>query len=543
MNGVGDAGSSLPGRWQSPGGRKRMTTTAITRALELPEQGRSRVRAVVLACTGIPLLVTLLIRLVLDRRSFDMFGDEVYYTDIGRSVINGGFPRFDGQLFFLHGPGFFYLEAGWERLLGSQHSLLDWIYEMRLLSALLAGATAVVLVLLATRAGSLWAGTAAGLLYAVEPYCIRQNDRVLLETAMMFWVLLGYLMFTSLAGRPLSRATAARAVGAGLFFGFAILTKDEGALLTLLPLFAAAGLRWGPSRTLTRLTIGATVLPYLVYLTVVAANGHVGAMWAAKTAGLKRMLGLIQVTGFHSQTGGSLLTRLVAEGAQFATTYATLALAVPAAVLVLRRGGQLPRMLGLLYCAAAVALGYALIGGTLEEQELYLLIVPSLLVIPVAATLLRGTRPFPEKSAARTLAVPLAAALVLVLGINLANCVQWWLQPDDGISRLLTYMALHVPPDARVTTVSGGDAVQFALAGQYQLGPTLAAAAADAPEHIRYVVVAWGEIYGGYSDLTVSQVRRLVSHDRLIFSFDERTYGDLALYLLPPDGNHPRVAH
>ena len=67
-------------------------------------------------------------------------------------------------------------------------------------------------------------------------------------------------------------------------------------------------------------------------------------------------------------------------------TYIVLALAVPAWVVVMRRGGQLPRILGLVYCAAGVALGYALVLGTLEEQELYLLIVPEhSCTIPVGA--------------------------------------------------------------------------------------------------------------------------------------------------------------
>jgi hypothetical protein len=508
-----------------------------------PREARLHKRFVTLVCTEISLLATLLIRLAMYPRSFDVFGDEVYYTDIGHSVLSGGFPRFQGGLFFLHGPGFFYLEAGWERLVGSHHGLLGSIYEMRLLNTLLAAATAVVLVRLAARAGSPWAGLAAGVLYAVEPFCIRQNGRVMLETAMILWVLLGYLMFTSLTGRPLSRGTAARAIAAGLIFGFAMLTKDEAALLTLLPLLVAAALRWGPSRTLTSLTYGATVLPYVVYLTVVAANGHIDALWVAKTVGIKRMLGLIQVTGFHSSGGGSLLTRLIAEGHYFGTSYVTLALAVPAAMLVLRRGGQQPRMLGLLYCAAAVALGYALTGGTLEEQELYLLIVPSLLVIPVAAALLRDPRLFRKKSATRMAAVPLAAALVLILSINLATCVQWRRQPDDGIARLLSYMAIHVPAGARVTDASGSGIVPFALAGQYHIVPTVTVPAALTLEHVRYVVIPWAEIHGGYADVTVPQVRHLVSHSRLVFSFHGRTYGDLALYLVPRDTHHTRAGH
>ena len=107
-------------------------------------------------------------------------------------------------------------------------AMMAWVYQMRTLNALLAGATAVVLVLLATRASSLRVGAVVGLLFALDPFCIRQNDRVLLETALMFWVMLGYLVFTSLIGRLPSRRDWLSAVGAGLLFGCAVLTKDEG---------------------------------------------------------------------------------------------------------------------------------------------------------------------------------------------------------------------------------------------------------------------------------------------------------------------------
>ena len=191
-----------------------MTATRVSRApAAVPARHRPGHVAVVAAVAG---GVTLVIRLALRTRSFDLFGDEVLYTDLGRSVISGGFPRFDGGPFFLHGPGFFYLEAGWARLVGNLPSLMDWVYEMRALNALLAGATAVVLVLLATRASSLRVGAVAGLLFALDPFCIRQNDRVLLETALMLWVMLGYLVFTSVIGRLPSRRDWPRAVAAGL---------------------------------------------------------------------------------------------------------------------------------------------------------------------------------------------------------------------------------------------------------------------------------------------------------------------------------------
>ena len=360
-------------------------TARVSRGPEPPTVLRLRDLGLLASLTGV---ASLAIRLLLHGGSFDFFGDEVIYTKLGRSVASGGFPRFDGQLFFLHGPMFFYLEAGWQDLLRSQPGISGQIYQMRTLNTLLAGITGAALALLAARAaGSLRAGAIAGLLFAVDPFCIRQSDRVLLETSLMFWVLLGYLLFSSLIGRRLSPGTAIRAVCSGLLFGAAVLTKDEAALLTVLPLLAAALLRWGPSRPLSLIAAGTTVATYVAYASVVAANGQFGTLWQAKTVGLRRMLGLLQTTGFHQSGTPSIYSLLFAEIRDFAVTYLVLALAVPALILVVRRGGSLQRMLGLLYCAAAVTLAYAFTLGTLEEQELYLLTVPSLLLIPVAATL------------------------------------------------------------------------------------------------------------------------------------------------------------
>jgi hypothetical protein len=510
-----------------------VTATRLHPALAAPRQpvaSRSVLTLTAAAVTGL----TLLIRVALHGRAFDIFGDEVIYADIGHSVASGGFPRFGGTLFFLHGPGYFYLEAGWARLWGSPSGLVAGIYQMRMLNALLAGITGGALVLLGTRAGSVWTGLVAGLLFAVDPFCIRQNDRVLLETALMMWVLLGYLLYTSMIGRRSDRDWL-RAVGAGLLFGCAVLTKDEGALITILPVAAAALLRWGPSRRLALITVGTTVSVYALYLIVVIANGDFGPLWQAKTSGMQRMLGLVQTSGFHSSAGGSLVSRLVAEGPSFVTTYILLGLAV-LTVFTLRRGGELPRMFGLLYCAAAIALGYALTIGTLEEQELYLLLVPSILIISVAAstwcTAARAGRlPLPADQVSR--AAMAGAGLVLIVAFNLITVMDWAAHPDDGIARLLSYMAGHVPGGAKVSGAAGTDDIAtYALSGQYQAGAWLTPASLAA-NGVHYVVVEWADIDEGYSTLTPAEVRALVQPGRVVFSFPGRTYGDLQLYQLP----------
>ena len=518
----------------------QVTATDIRQAPAAAGPGVARVRSTALVATAVGCLA-LVIRLNLAYRSFDLFGDEVIYTRIGRSVASGGFPRFDSQLFFLHPPAFFYLEAGWQRLLGSQAGLTAQIYQMRTLNVLIAGATGALMVLLATRAsGSLLTGSVAGVLFALDPFCIRQNDRVLLETSMMLWVLLGYLVFLSMIGRAASRWSWTRAVGAGLLFGLAVLTKDEATLLTVFPLLLAALLRWGVRRAVTWLTACTTVLVYAVYVTIVAANGHIGAWLDAKTLGIQRILGLVQITGFHQTGTPSIYSVLLAETKYFGTTYLILILAVPALFVVHQRGTHTQRMLGLFWVVAGVTLGYALFFGTLEEQELYLLIIPSLLVLPVAATLiyrpgLARRRPVRQGRRAIHWRPVTTAGLALVISLNAATWVQWRLRPDDGYALLLRYMAAHIPAGTTITAVDGttSDGItQYALADRYNVGRWVTSAA-RCREHVRYVVIPWTQVLEHYSYYSPARVRDLVRHGQLLFSFRGPTYADVTLYRIP----------
>ena len=488
---------------------------------------------------------TLLIRLILHERSFDLFGDEVIYADIGRSVVDGGFPSFLGEPFFLHGPAFFYLEAGWSRIFGRPASLMAWVYEMRTLNCLLAGLTAVLLVLLATKVTrSLTAGTAAGLLFALDPFSIRQNDRVLLETAMMFWILLGYQLLLSLADRSLSRSSTIRAASAGLIFGIGILVKDEAALITILPLLCVVIFRWGFPRLLIGCTITASVLPYAAYVAVVAEYGYGPGWWSAKTSGIKRLLGVVQTTGFHSSGGGSLGGRLVAEGGNFVTTYVLLLAAVPAAWMMLRHGSALLRVVALFYCASAITLAYAVSLGTLEEQELYLLSIPSMLVIPAGITLFIRRRASTPKHPTQGRAqrrnysgstVVMAGVLAVLLTLNLISSIQWLQQPDDGFSYLLPYLAKHTPPGTVIDLAAGApppsqtDGGRYALEGTYSVSMWTTKSAL-AQNHVGYILAEWGPINEGYAFMSPSAVRALVSGTRMVFSRDGRTYGQLALY-------------
>jgi len=130
------------------------------------------------------------------------------------------------------------------------------------------------------------------------------------------------------------------------------------------------------------------------------------------------------------------------------------------------------------------------------------------------------------------------AMLVVALSFNLAVCLQWLLQPDDGYAQLLQYMAAHVPAGATVTAFDGtaeDGITQYALGDRYRVGRWVTPAARS-QEHVRYAVVPWTEILQHYSYYSPARVRSVVRKGQLLFSFRGRTYGDVTLYRLslPP---------
>ncbi|MFC8275630.1 ArnT family glycosyltransferase [Streptomyces sp. NPDC057271] len=483
--------------------------------------------------------LTMALRLVAVDRSGDVFVDELIYTELGRSAGEGGFPRTDEGLFFLHPPGFFYLQAAWVRLIGLDSDVLTEVHGVRVLNALLAGATAALLVYLVARVRSRPAGLVAGLVFAVDQYCIRQNDRALLETGTMVWVLAGYLVLVSLARSEPPRRADGAALLAGLFFGLAILTKDHAALITVLPLLVALALNWGPPRRLVAVTLATAAVPYTAYVLLLTAFGHLDAFWYAKTMGLQRLLGIVQETGFNAPGAPSLTSRLTAQLPDYAMSYLLLALTPLALFLLLRRRDPVHRLLALFHASAILTLLYALTLGTLEEQALYLLMVPNLMALAL-------TLPLPSRRAVSrraAVAAGLSAALlsVAVLAPAAVYAAERG-QADDGFVRLRSYVTEHLPRGTAIATVDGGTSrgvSYYALTDRYRLDHWVSAED-RAFQRVEYLIVPWKVIEQGYGNSSLAEVERLAEQGELLFSFEGEMYGTLALYRIPlPDGTDP----
>ncbi|RSS56862.1 glycosyltransferase family 39 protein [Streptomyces sp. WAC01280] len=518
-------------------------TTAATAAAVEPvspprprPRDRDRMPVPTVVWAALAAAVTTCLRLLQIGRAGDLFVDETIYRRLGVSAGQGEFPRTDEGLFFLHPPGHFYMEAGWIRLVGDHSDVIASVHSMRVLNALLAGVTAALIVFLVARVRSRGAGLLAGLVFALDQFCIRQNDRVLLETGTMVWVLAGYLVLVGLTRPEPPPWARRRALLAGFLLGLAVLTKDHAALITVLPLLAALLLGWGPPRRLVALALTTIVSMYGVYVALIAGFGHFDEFWLAKTSGVRRLLGLVQETGFNAPGTPSLSGRLLDELPGYTTTYLLLVLTPVALVLLLRRKEPVYRLLALFHASAIVTLGYALSIGTLEEQALYLLFVPNLVALAVTVPL-----PHAGRRVLRTAVIGTLAALLAVPAVVYAQG-RW--TADDGFSRLRSYLLTNVPAGSGIVTVDGQKTrgvTSWAFDDTYRLG-NWTTPEARAAENATYLIVPWRVIEQGYGRSTLAEVRELTDGLRPVFSFDGPTYGTLALYRLPAPLPGPDIA-
>ncbi|WP_433218962.1 ArnT family glycosyltransferase [Dactylosporangium sp. CS-047395] len=474
------------------------------------------------AVAGI-VLAALILRLTGLSTAYDVFIDEPFYTLMGASVADGHLPPLNyGQPFLLHPPGLFVMEAMASLVLPDGSNLYGDVFLMRAVQQLFAVISAVLVYLLVRRAAGHTAGLAALLLFSVDPFVLRQNGRVLLETATTMFVLGGFVVLARIAADGALTPAARRrwwCAGAGLLFGAAILTKDMAAVLVALPLaamwFAGKGLR----RAEVVLTAGVAAGVYLAYVLLMVVIGDGAAFWRAKTGGFARMSGAHVTTGFTSAGAPSMLDAALARLQDVGPSYAVVAVgAVCGLVLLLRPRNPTERLIGLLAGAAGLMITYGVAFGTFEEHFLYFLIVPAIAGLATAAARIRpGTH--------RRV---LVAALCLVVALDAVSWARTRLEPDDGQRRAAEWLMRHAPAGSKVAWVT--EQTQYSLDGTGLQGVELGEPGAMAAQRVTYLIVLERVVAEHYSSVEPEDVDWFTTRATKVFSFTGRAYGEVAVY-------------
>ncbi|WP_018683059.1 ArnT family glycosyltransferase [Actinokineospora enzanensis] len=378
----------------------------------------------------------------------ELFIDEVTYSRLALSVSRGEWPNLAGQPFYLHPPLTFWLNGAMIDLFGLSPDPTELVYQLRWVNALLGVAMVALGYALLVRTTSPGVAVAGAVVLAADPFVLRIDSRVMLETPAFALILAGWLCL--LVG--LERRRWLLGVG-GVLLGLAVLSKDVAAVPALLPVLLAVLWRKTIPVRQAGIIVGAAVLPYFGYVLALTIAGRLPGWWHHKIGGLRRMAGLDQVSGFNAAHSPGLMETLLSQLSRFGTSYVLLGLAVPAGLLALRSARVDRRLIGLVASVMGFLGLFALAFGTLEEQMGYFVVVPGVLASGIVYVELpvRLTRWRPAVSG--------AAALLLVGGLSFAIHARG--VTDNGYQRAREFLDTQVPHGSRVGLTT--PTAQFAL--------------------------------------------------------------------------------
>lgn len=472
----------------------------------------------VAACVG---WLAVVFRVFGVQRANDVFIDEVTYADIAQQIAEGRMPSLSGTPFFLHPPGSYAFNALIIRVLGLEGHPMDLALQLRWVNSFLGALTVVVCFLLVRRLAGLVPAAIAGTILASDPFVLRMDGRLMMETPAGLAVLTGWLLALWALGSKLGRGRMWLEISAGLVFGIAIVMKDMTAVFTVVPLLAAVfWRRTVPLQAALRI-LGCSIVPYLIYLSVIAANGLFSQFLDQKSVGVLRMVGAVQMTGFNSVPGVSLTDRLLDMAGRFGTSYLLLGLSVVAGFVVALSPQVERRVMGLFSVFTGSVGVYSVFFGAAEEQFGYCVVLAALVSIPIAAAMVVTCRPR-LRGAVATAAV-LMTVVSLFLGVQARSVV------DDGLVRARDWMIAVLPESSKVglTSVTG----EFALL-PHQGWEVLPSLKSLRDGNADFVLTQGRPLSEGYGFAAPELLGWLQDNAQPVFTFTGPTSGDTVVWRL-----------
>ena len=479
----------------------------------------------------------LALRLTALSSAYDLFIDEVTYTNLAQSLAHGHGLVLYGQPFLLHPPAAFGLFAAVILLFhlggGTEAVLLD----LRVVDAVMGAAVCVAAMLLVERAATRKLGLVVGILLAIDPLAISYDSRVMLEAPAQLATVTAFLFVVVADRRPCgSWARWSWLIASGLAAGTALCTKETFGLVVLGACGAMIATGWVLPRRQALLLTAVALACYALSVVAIGLSIGFATWWDAKESGILRLVGARQITGFNSpQTHVTFVSRVVADLGTFAVTYLILGAGCVAGLALLwrlRPWRTPPRpmdprqrvvlLVALWTASAACYLLYATLFGTIEEQMYYILLLPALISLCVFVASATRDRP-----AWRAVAV---GALIVALAVNAVVWFSVHRGHDDEYRTMLAWEAVHIPPTAIVSATDGTS--QFLLRrgviGQWNTLTELRS------QHVAYVVLATTLTEDGYGIATPAFEHALDDHALVVFSAHGASDGDLRIYDVRP---------
>jgi len=314
-----------------------------------------------------------------------------------------------------------------------------------------------------------------------------------------------------------------RLLAGGLLLGCAVFTKDAFAFFAVAPVVAAVVWR----RTLrfreAAVVVVGAVVPYTIYLVVAAETGYLGQVVRAKVAGVWRLVGTDDFTGFNAPGAPSLVGRLIAQVEHYGTSYVILMLCPLAGLVAACSARRERRLLGLVAMATGAYGVYMVAFGTAEEQYAYPIMIAGVTAMAVGTRMVLDRLP-----RLRTATISL---VVIFLLAELALGARQELTRDDSLLTFRSWTAKYLPPKVKVGATNGASG--YAFADDPRFGPWPTARLLELRD-ARYVLTFDLPTRQGYTLATTELLDWLQADATPVFRTHGPTNGDTVLWYVDP---------
>lgn len=465
--------------------------------------------------------VVLVLRLFNLDNAYDIFHDEATYAILAENLLESGRIQFEGVPFYLHPPLSIVLNAGMLLLVGSSDRVVENVYLLRHVTVAFATISSIGLYVAVRQLTNRSVAVATTVVFAVDPFIIRFDSRVMIETVAMAFCIWGVVCLIVTAQGGVRSKSASIATGVAM--GMAVLTKETAVFVSVLPVVVLLVSGWVLSRRVSARMLLVAVSVYAVYPALVVAHGDGPELVEQKARGVLRLLGVIQETGFNNPTAPTLASRLSANLLTFGGAYFLIVSGGIATAFLLFRRDPRDRLVAVWALCAFGLLGYAMTLGTIEEQMFYLLLLPSLVALARTSWHCLSVRRGKRRGWAERLS---AAAGVLLILVSLTAWTRVHLYPDNAYEEMLGYFEDEVPRGSRVAATTDASAL---LLVNYERGDW--DSAEELQEYaVQYAVISSSLVEQGYGNADPELVSWLQANAEEVFAFNGRGEGRLSVF-------------
>jgi hypothetical protein len=282
--------------------------------------------------------------------------------------------------------------------------------------------------------------------------------------------------------------------------------------------------------------VPAALFPYAVWIAIAAANKDLGQLIVEKTEGIRRFVGLVQITGFNATNAPSKAGTVLQTLVHYGPSYATIGLGVLGAVLLLVSKDDARRRWGAIGAASVLLLGYAYAVGTFEEQFLYYLLIPAIITLAVSYVELRDRV---GERLRKTLRVTSIIAFLSAVVLGLAIFTVAITAPDDGWTQTTRWLETNAPRGSSINVFGQG---QFILSGHgFNITDWNTLDQLES-NHETYAVISQKLSTSGYTPLAIGEVSRVYAAGTVVFRYHSRDSGEFDIIKLPTQTPPAQIA-